>query len=288
MPMTKTLENLIESTQKELNSMTATEADKVAQEIRLNGTVRISQKKAKEFPGWAIFKNRALEAGLSENASIALWRPTVQVLRMGSHIAQTKDDSGKHKAQVTEYEKEARQELRKVLLPAMKRLFPEGEKYAFWSGLEHVAREYASSMKYKSLETTSLGSFFNGLKFFTGEMFPSDWDAVKPLWLELSLAYAKNVSGEVHIFARWKGGIFKQVERPNVPKDVSFKWHALTPLLEVEPIELYGEIKPDCKGPKHVKDASGAEGTTESNWKVQIDAGLEAWRKHHNIEEKKD
>jgi hypothetical protein len=208
---------------------------------------------------------------------------------MGTHIASIKDSSDEHKAKVKEYEKEARQELRKALLPAMKLRFPEGKKYAFWSGLEHVARQYATDHGYESLETTDLGTLFNGLKFFTGELFPSNWDAVKPLWLELSLSYAKFVSGKIHVFARWEGDIFKNVEKPNVPKidGNEFLYHALVPLLKVEPVEYDGKLQPNCQSPNDVRDESGDEGTTAANWKTQIEAGLKAWREHHKIPEPK-
>jgi hypothetical protein len=282
--MEATLQSLIESTRKEIDRrhMVPTSADQVAQDIRLRGTVRISIEMAKAFPGWETFKSRATDAsvaGMTEGAALALWRPTVQILRMGTHFAEGTAVLDEHKSQLEKYEQEARSELRARIAPAMEARFPRGKKYAFWSGGEKIARAFASQQGYEALETTTLGGLFNGLAFFEGTLFPSAWDAVKPLWLELSRAYATQVRGEVHIFARWSGDIFAKVERPAVPADVTFKWHALVPKLEVAP----GARGPDCKGPQDVTDVSGAAGTTEENWKSQIEAGLKAWRDHHGV-----
>ena len=109
--MEANLRNLLETTRAELaRGMVPTEADVIAQEIRLNGgTVRLSVKRAKEFPGWEIFKARATDpniGGMNEGTALSLWRPTAQILRMGTHLA----GAGDHQDALREYEAAARAE----------------------------------------------------------------------------------------------------------------------------------------------------------------------------------
>lgn len=283
-----TIESMKQATQAVINRKEGlpdpSRSDLVAQEIRLRGTVRISIEQAKAFPGWDMFITRAGALGMTEGAALALWRPTVQILRMGTHFTESSDALKKYEAEIKQYQEEAIASLRERIRPAMIEHFPKGRKYAFWSGLESIARKFASSKGYVALETTTLGHLFNGLEFFEAKSFPGHWNAVQPLWFELSRSYATQVRGSVHVFARWQGGLFSSAEAPNVPKDVQFKWHALLPKLEVEPIKE-GTFKdsPDCKGPQHVYDATGDEGTTKEIWESQIKAGAEEWKKHHGL-----